>query len=513
MKLRKSMVSTVIFLLLVQGFTGCAKTNDEKRNTSNYETKPQDRYDAGEAEYPMADEETAKADFSTSAATKEYWAEDGYEPQKDAWNTEEYNAVEESSYYDAMKNPLTTFAADVDTASYSNVRRMILDGAYIDPGAVRIEEMINYFEYEYEEPSDNEPFAVTTEVSECPWIPEHQLLSIGVQAQKLDLEQLPPSNLVFLLDVSGSIYDADKLPLVIQAFTMLTEQLTEKDRISIVTYAGDDAIVLEGVQGHKKSIIINALNHLMAGGSTNGAEGINSAYRLAEKYFIHGGNNRIILATDGDLNVGITSESDLKALIEEKRETGIYLSVLGFGTGNIKDNKMETLADYGNGNYAYIDQLAEAKKVLVEEMSGTIYTLAKDVKFQIEFNPAVVVEYRQIGYENRAMANEDFDDDTKDAGEIGAGHRVTVLYELKLNGNYPATEKGLKYQNVKLSDSSDYATVKIRYKRPNGNERTQNVEFNLCSAFFFLILLSWVCIYYRNKRGGITYNIIIVNSV
>ena len=396
---------------------------------------------------------------------------------------EEYSEWEEKGFSSVKREPLSTFAADVDTASYSNLRRLIRDGFDLDTlpqGAARIEEMVNYFSYNYKEPKQEEPFGVTTQISACPWNDEAELLMIGLKTQDIDYAQAPPSNLVFLLDVSGSMYSDDKLPLLQESFGLLSKNLTKKDRISIVTYAGDDKIVLEGARGDETVKIEGALNGLTAGGSTHGSKGIETAYALAQKHYIKGGNNRIILATDGDLNVGLTTEEELEKLITEKKESGIFLSVLGFGTGNIKDNKMETLADKGNGNYAYIDCLREANKVLVEEMSATLLTICKDVKFQVEFNPAVVKGYRLLGYENRALAKEDFDDDTKDAGEIGAGHSVTALYELMLKepmGGMP--DKGieeLKYGKQYREEYGDGATgeaaqkewltISIRYKKP-----------------------------------------------
>ena len=388
-----------------------------------------------------------------------------------------------SGFSSVMKEPLSTFAADVDTASYSNLRRLIGDGYMLEDlpeGAVRIEEMINYFSYDYNAPKGKEPFGVTTQISSCPWNDEAELLMIGLQTEEIDYSYAPAANLVFLLDVSGSMFSDDKLPLLQESFGLLAEQLTGKDRVSIVTYAGEDQVVLEGVRGNETKKIKRALNALEAGGGTYGSKGIETAYRLAEENYIEGGNNRIILATDGDLNIGLTREEELEDLITEKKESGIFLSVLGFGTGNIKDNKMETLADKGNGNYAYIDCLREAKKVLVEEMSATLLTICKDVKFQVEFNPAVVESYRLLGYENRALAREDFNDDTKDAGEIGAGHSVTALYEIILKEPLGAlSEKeveDLKYSRqykeeagaVKTSSAAmkEWLTISIRYKKP-----------------------------------------------
>ena len=395
-----------------------------------------------------------------------------YPPLYDQYvNSEEYNSTVESGYRSTIADPLSTFSIDVDTASYANIRRMIEYGQNINPNAVRIEEFINYFNYDYSEPTTDDPFSVTTELSDCPWNDEAKLLLIGLKAEDIEMEERPPLNLVFLIDVSGSMFSEDKLPLVQQSFSMLTDNLTEDDRISIVTYAGEDKVVLKGTSGADKEKIKNAINSLEAGGSTYGEAGINRAYELAEKYFIKGGNNRVILATDGDLNVGISSEEELTELIEEKRESGVFLSVLGFGTGNIKDNRMEALADHGNGNYSYIDSKLEAEKVLVEEMMGTLFTVAKDVKIQVEFNPTNVSAYRLIGYENRVLANEDFADDTKDAGEIGAGHTVTALYELVMNdGSTEIPEGNLKYQqNTVTGNTDELLTVSLRYKQPDGN--------------------------------------------
>lgn len=393
------------------------------------------------------------------------------------YNAEEYNKLVENGFKSVTANPLSTFSIDVDTASYSNARRMIEYGANVDPDAVRVEEFINYFSYDYSEPTTDDPFSVTTELSDCPWNDEAKLLLVGLKAEDIDMSKREPLNLVFLIDVSGSMFSEDKLPLVQKSFTMLIENLGEDDRISIVTYAGEDKVVLKGTSGADKEKITEAINSLEASGSTYGEAGINRAYELAEKYFIKGGNNRVILATDGDLNVGLSTEEELTGLIEEKRESGVFLSVLGFGSGNLKDDRMEALADKGNGNYSYIDSELEAKKVLVEEMAGTLYTVAKDVKIQVEFNPANVRGYRLVGYENRALADRDFADDTKDAGEIGAGHTVTALYELILNDG-SAYSPDLKYgqteeQTVPPTEQGEYGdellTVSLRYKQPDGD--------------------------------------------
>ncbi|MCM1088977.1 MAG: VWA domain-containing protein [Muribaculaceae bacterium] len=423
-------------------------------------------------------------------------------------DTEEYNALEELGFMAASVNPLSTFSADVDTASYSNLRRMIEDGYGLEDipeGAVRIEELLNYFHYDYAKPKKGEPFGVTTQIADCPWNANTKIAMIGLKTQDIDFSEAPASNLVFLLDVSGSMYSEDKLPLLQKSFSMLTENLTAKDRVSIVTYAGEDRVILEGVQGTEQKEIIDALDALEAGGSTAGSAGITTAYGIAEKYFIKGGNNRIILATDGDLNVGLTTEEELEMLISEKKESGVYLSVLGFGTGNIKDNKMEILADKGNGNYAYIDSLSEAKKVLVEELGATFVTVAEDVKFQVEFNPDVIAGYRLIGYENRQLAEQDFADDTKDAGEIGAGHSVTVLYEIVTTDaatTYAGTS--LKYADKKKLPDEEWFTVNIRYKKPNTSksllssypvdkadykkEASQDMQFAMAVAEFGLVV-------------------------
>jgi Ca-activated chloride channel homolog len=385
------------------------------------------------------------------------------------FNTEEYGRIEEQPFLRAADRPLSTFAVDVDTASYSNVRRFLREGRLPPRHAVRIEEMINYFSYAYPDPRGSEPFSVTTELADCPWNREHRLLHIGLQTAQIPTASLPPNNLVFLIDVSGSMDAPDKLPLVQSALDLLVEQLREQDRVAIVVYAGASGLVLPSTAGTNKSAIREAIQNLSAGGSTAGGEGLLLAYRTARQHFLSRGNNRVILATDGDFNVGVTSDGELERLITKEREDGIFLTVLGFGTGNIKDSKMELLANKGNGNYAYIDELAEARKVLVEEMGATLLTVAKDVKIQIEFNPARVAAYRLIGYENRALRDQDFNDDRKDAGEIGAGHSVTALYEIVPHGastKLPDVDP-LRYQTRPgAGQSAELATLKIRYKKP-----------------------------------------------
>ena len=391
------------------------------------------------------------------------------------FNTEAYDHIEENRFRRVDADPLSTFSIDVDTASYANVRRFLSDGELPPAGAVRTEELINYFRFGYPEPSGSDPFSITTELAACPWNPKHRLALIGLQGRALDERDPAPRNLVFLLDVSGSMMPADKLPLVRTAMRMLADVLTERDRVAIVVYAGASGLVLPSTSGDQKERIHQALAQLEAGGSTNGAEGIQLAYEVARRNFIRGGVNRVILATDGDFNVGVTSQSDLVQLIEHERKSGIFLSVLGVGTGNLKDSTMEKLADKGNGNYSYLDSVHEARKVLVREAGGTLETIAKDVKIQVEFNPREVAAYRLIGYENRLLKHEDFNDDKKDAGEIGAGHSVTALYEI-----VPAGEKvdgaevdPLKYQREKgqsgAAGSGELLTVKVRYKAPDGD--------------------------------------------
>jgi Ca-activated chloride channel family protein len=399
-----------------------------------------------------------------------------YAPQEGQnWNTENYSAINENIFHSPQNDPLSTFSIDVDAASYSNVRRFLNNGQQPPIDAVRIEEMINYFTYDYEEPNQDQPFSINTEVGEAPWNSEHKLVHIGLQGRHVSLENLPPSNIVFLLDVSGSMNAANKLPLLKSAFKMLINQMREEDKVSIVVYAGAAGVVLEPTSGANKKQILEALNSLQAGGSTAGGAGIQLAYKLARENFVSEGNNRVVLATDGDFNIGASSDAEMQRLIEKERESGVFLTVLGFGMGNYKDSKMEVLADKGNGNYAYIDNLLEAKKVLVNEFGGTMFTIAKDVKIQVEFNPALVQEYRLIGYENRILQKEDFNNDKKDAGELGAGHTVTALYEIiptSVNGS-PKVDP-LKYQTNKSASKGGYKgellTVKLRYKKPDGQK-------------------------------------------
>jgi len=391
-------------------------------------------------------------------------------------NTEEYSRIYENIFLPALSNPLSTFSIDVDTASYANVRRFINNNQFPIKDAVRIEEMINYFTYAYPEPGREQPFALYTEISSCPWDTRHRLIHIGLQGRKLETEELPASNLVFLLDVSGSMSSPNKLPLLRQAFKLLVNELSPRDRVAITVYAGAAGLVLPSTAVSQKDRIMSAIERLNAGGSTAGGAGIQLAYKVAEENLIPGGNNRIILATDGDFNVGVSSTSELVRMIEEKREKGVFLTVLGFGMGNYKDGRMEELADKGNGNYHYIDNLMEAKKVFVDDMRGTLFTIAKDVKLQVEFNPAKVKAYRLIGYENRMLKKEDFADDRKDAGELGAGHTVTALYEIIPYGSEEEipSQKGLKYQQTRIDPkafkSKEILTVNLRYKAPDANK-------------------------------------------
>ncbi len=401
-----------------------------------------------------------------------------------AFNTAAYDRILENPFLDAATNPLSTFSIDVDTASYSNIRRFINNGSLPPKDAVRVEEMINYFRYDYPQPKGNDPFSINLDVANCPWEASHRLVRIGLKGREIATDKRGPSNLVFLLDVSGSMTPPERLPLVKQAMKLLVNKLTENDRVAIVVYAGASGLALPSTTGDHKEQILSAIENLEAGGSTNGAQGIELAYKTAAENFIKGGVNRVILATDGDFNVGVTSQGDLIRIIEEKAKTGVFLSVLGVGTDNLKDSTMQKLADKGNGNYAYLDSIDEARKVLVEQMNGTLVTIAKDVKVQVEFNPAQVASYRLIGYEKRMLRKEDFNNDKIDAGEIGAGHTVTALYEVVPVGatSNPAASvppvDPLKYQpaaarttpgTVKPSQN-EMLTVKLRYKKPDGDK-------------------------------------------
>ena len=392
-------------------------------------------------------------------------------------NDESYARILENKFKHTRLAPLSTFSIDVDKAGYSNLRRLINNGDKIPVDAVKIEEMVNYFDYEYPQPKTDHPFAIQTDLATTPWNPDTKLVRIGLQGKKIPQKNLPASNLVFLIDVSGSMGAANKLPLLKSAFKLLVNQLREKDKVAIVVYAGAAGVVLKPTSGANKQAILEALDKLDAGGSTAGGEGIELAYKLASENFRKNGNNRIILATDGDFNVGASSDRAMEELIAEKRKSGVFLSVLGFGMGNYKDSKLEILADKGNGNHAYIDTMQEAQNIFGKEFGGTLYTIAKDVKIQVEFNPALVKGYRLIGYENRLLNDEDFIDDTKDAGELGSGHSVTALYEVipvGTNSKHLKPVENLKYtQRIQKTNSDELLTVKFRYKKPDG---TKSIE-------------------------------------
>jgi Ca-activated chloride channel family protein len=395
----------------------------------------------------------------------------------DAYNTEDYDGITENHFRKVTDEPLSTFSIDVDGASYSNVRRMINYGQMPTEGAVRVEEFINYFKYKYPQPTGNDPFSINTEMSVCPWNKDHKLVMVGLQGKEIATTNLPPSNLVFLIDVSGSMSDANKLPLVKASLKLLVDQLREQDHVAIVVYAGAAGLVLPSTNGMHKEKIMAAIDKLEAGGSTAGGAGIKLAYNVAKEQFKKGGNNRVILCTDGDFNVGMSSDDAMEKLIEEERKSGVFLTVLGYGMGNYKDNKMQKLANKGNGNHAYIDGMNEAKKVLVNEFGGTMFTIAKDVKLQVEFNPALVQAYRLVGYENRLLNKEDFNNDKKDAGELGSGHTVTALYEIipvGVESDFIEEVDELKYQqtskNKKSGLKNEIMNIKFRYKEPDANE-------------------------------------------
>ena len=427
-------------------------------------------YDAPACALPIE----APADKFKSAAPMagEPMQEQG-QPAADPFNTEAYDRIYENPFLLVRQRALSTFSIDVDTASYSNMRRFLSQGQRPPKDAVRIEELVNYFSYAYEPPKDDKPFSAHVEVAPCPWNARHRLARIGLKGKEIPQDKRAEANLVFLLDVSGSMADASKLPLLKSAMRMLVENLSDRDRVAIVVYAGASGLVLPSTSCENKQAILDALERLEAGGSTNGGEGIQLAYAAAQQNFRPESINRVILCTDGDFNVGVTNQGDLTRLIEEKAKAGVFLTVLGFGMGNYKDSTLEKLADKGNGNYAYIDTIHEARKVLVEQLGSTLVTIAKDVKIQIDFNPAQVAAYRLIGYENRLLRDEDFHDDTKDAGEIGAGHTVTALYELVPpgeEGNLPKVSPSKYQQPTELSkaaESKELFTLSLRYKHPN----------------------------------------------
>ena len=461
-KISNYKLSIAAVLLYSVIFSACTSSSRSDVVTAN---KP--------AEYSRNQQYSPTA--ATNSNTSSMAVDEKSESLQGTGNSERYAKIDENPFLETVRAPLSTFSIDVDTASYSNVRRFLNDGSLPPKDAVRIEELVNYFEYDYPQPSGDVPFSVNTEVASCPWNNQHKIVQIGLQGKKVSLDNVPPSNLVFLLDVSGSMNSPDKLPLLKQGLKTMVNQLSNKDRVAIVVYAGASGLALPSTSADDKQKISEALDRLEAGGSTNGEQGIRLAYSIAQDNFITNGNNRVILATDGDFNVGLTNDNELVSMIEAKRQSNIFLSVLGFGSGNLNDSMMEKLADKGNGNYAYIDSNEEARKALGSQIAGTLYTIAKDVKIQVEFNPAKVAGYRLLGYENRLLADKDFNDDKKDAGEIGAGHTVTALYEI-----VPAGQKvenpgvdDLRYSKVEPSDTNfnaELLTVKLRYKEPEGNE-------------------------------------------
>jgi len=430
-------------------------------------------------------------------------------------DTDEYDSFVENPFENSSSNPLSTFSIDVDNASYTNIRKFINNGQSVPKDAVRVEEMMNFFKYSYSKPNNDNPFAINTEYGDCPWNTNHKLVKIGLQGKEIPTDNLPNSNFVFLIDVSGSMSDTNKLPLVIESLKILTKQLRKEDKISIVVYAGAAGLVLPATSGNDKEKIIAALEKLQAGGSTAGGEGINLAYKVAEENFIKGGNNRVIIATDGDFNVGASSDSDMISLIEEKRKSGVFLTCLGYGMGNYKDSKLEKLADKGNGNYAYIDNMQEANRFLVKEFKGSMFAIAKDVKIQIEFNPKHVQNYRLIGYENRKLQNEDFTNDAIDAGELGSGHTVTALYEIipvGVKSNFSIEPIDLKYSETKPNTdalANELATIKFRYKKPDGDksiEIVQTIDNNVTTLenssedFKFCSAVAWFGLKLRDSK-------------
>lgn len=437
--------------------TSCSQTASESKQDTS--TKVYQAPALG-YEYQLERKALSSPSYSGDAVKEE---EIAYPPH----NTESYAYTPENTFQHVKDHPLSTFSIDVDNASYTNTRRYLEGGSLPPADAVRIEEFINYFQYDYPQTSGPVPFAIHTELAGCPWNAEHHLMMVTLKGKSIPFESMAPLNVTFLLDVSGSMSDENKLPLLKKSLGLLVEKLRPKDKISIVVYAGAAGVVLE--PSNNKEEILSALNRLEAGGSTAGGQGIQLAYEINKKHFIENGNNRIILATDGDFNIGASSDGEMTRLIESKRDQGIYITVLGFGMGNYKDSKMETIADHGNGNYFYIDTYEEARKVLYTQLDGTLYSIANDVKLQLEFNPAKVASYRLIGYENRMLKSEDFNNDKKDAGELGAGHTVTALYELVPAGkNQSSTAVDpLKYQKqVPVSNSQEWLTVKFRYKVP-----------------------------------------------
>ena len=511
--MKKSKILVLFVLLFSLSQTGCSLFDAKEKNSIVADVQPIPKGEIKNVDAPQedlyttyniagikdstADEKEVYTAPQKTESSKKYFAADkdgsalarsapatlGYSggsiTNQVQLNTESYDSIAENKVFNAKADPLSTFSIDIDTASYSNMRRFIEQNQKPPADAIRVEEMINYFTYDYPAPH-SDPFSVNLETAQAPWDSSKKLVRIGIKGKEIQMDKRPASNLVFLIDVSGSMDEASKLPLVKSAMTMMVDKLDKTDRVSIVVYAGAAGLVLAPTTGDHKAEIIKALDRLKAGGSTNGAGGIELAYKTASQNFIKGGVNRVVLATDGDFNVGTTSREGLLDLIKKHADKNIYLSVLGFGMGNYKDGMMETLSNKGNGNYAYIDNLSEARKVMVEQMTGTLITIAKDVKIQVEFNPKLVSSYRLIGYENRILNHEDFNDDKKDAGDIGAGHTVTALYEITPVGASTSGQVGidlLKYQaqtkeeksNDQTSTEGELLTVKLRYKKPDGD--------------------------------------------
>ncbi|NOT51206.1 MAG: VWA domain-containing protein [Chitinophagaceae bacterium] len=477
MKIKIAVMAVAMLCFLVACETGKSSSKSKKYQEVTLADVKEEANKQGPPPPTKTTEYTAPVIVTDRGSAVVEPAKDELEAKKmqepNGFNTEDYDNIVENKFLAATQNPLSTFSIDVDEAAYSNIRRYLENGSIPPAGAVRIEEMINYFDYNYTKPVNGDPFTVNTEISDCPWSPQHKLVHIGLQGKEIPLDNLPASNMVFLVDVSGSMDEPNKLPLVQASMKMLVDQLREKDKVAIVVYAGNAGLVLPSTSGANKIKIKEAIDNLEAGGSTAGGEGIKLAYKIAGENFLKNGNNRIILATDGDFNVGVSSDDDLVRMIEKERKSGVFLSVLGYGMGNYKDNKMQQLADKGNGNHSYIDNINEAKKVLVSEFGSTLFTIAKDVKIQIEFNPSKVQAYRLVGYENRMLAAEDFNDDAKDAGELGSGHTVTALYEIipvGVKDDFSKSVDPLKYQsNDKkiVSNTDEIMTIKLRYKKPD----------------------------------------------
>jgi len=436
--------------------------------------------EVGSASESVTVNATSSLALSTSTGTyaraRERIPAQGIRRHNAPWNTAQYDSYQENEFASTRTSPLSTFGVDVDTASYSNTRRFLNEGHLPPPAAVRIEELVNYFTYNYPQPAEGKPVSITTQLAASPWNRERQLLLVGLRTKTLALDRIPPSRLTFLIDVSGSMMPRDRLPLVKQALRILVEQLRPEDSVGLVVYAGNAGVVLEPTSGDRKDVILGAIDRLEAGGSTHGSAGIRAAYELARRAFLKDGNNRVILATDGDFNVGVSSDGELVQIIEKERGSGVFLTVIGVGTDNLKDSKMVKLADNGNGNYYYLDSVQEARKVFLEQLTGTLVTVAKDVKLQIEFNPAKVKAWRLIGYEKRILRAEKFNDDKKDAGDLGSGHQVTAIYEIIPAGSREdvAGVDGLRYQrqprDTSRTRSAELAWVKLRHKQPQGDK-------------------------------------------